>query len=187
MDQDILSRKKLNHFRAHYLILEDAYEKALEKSKAPELGVEEDLWVREIRVKRGGQFMTYFTPHLENTLTLAIRYEYISETYQDLHRYFKRLRLIEYMRDPEMPRPRNYGKYLETPRWSNLRKHILERDGHLCICGRIATEVHHKTYERTGKEFLSDLVSLCESCHTLIHLLKDREKEAVEQPIKYRF
>ena len=184
---DLLTRKELNLFRTHYLILEDAYDKALEKSENPELGVEEDLWIREVKVRRGNRFMTYFEPHIENTFALAIRYEYISEYCYNLSRYFKRLRLLEYMTDPDTPRPKNYSKYLESPRWSNLRKHILSRDGHLCICGKTATVVHHKTYERTGKEYLSDLVSLCQFCHTLVHLLKDREKDIVNEDIKYNF
>ena len=182
----MLNQKESDQFREDYLILEDVYDFALAKMEDPELGVDEDLWVRELKMRKGSQYLKYFQPRLEKTLTLAIQFGYISEIYYDFDRYFKRVRLIEYMRDPENPRPKNYGKYLDSPAWSNLRKHILERDGYLCICGRKATEVHHKTYERTGKEYLSDLVSLCELCHRLVHLLRDRDKEASQEPIEYR-
>jgi 5-methylcytosine-specific restriction endonuclease McrA len=29
--------------------------------------------------------------------------------------------------------------------------------------------VHHKTYERFGKELLTDLVGLCDTCHKKVH------------------
>lgn len=63
----------------------------------------------------------------------------------------------------------DYHEYLKSERWQNLRKSVLHRDNELCICGKKATEVHHKTYERLGNEPLSDLVSLCRHCHQNVH------------------
>ena len=63
----------------------------------------------------------------------------------------------------------DYHEYLKSERWQNLRKSVLHRDNELCICGKKATEVHHKTYERLGNEPPSDLVSLCRNCHQNVH------------------
>ena len=47
---------------------------------------------------------------------------------------------------------------------------MLNRDDSRCtLCNNPATEIHHKTYERVGKEPLSDLTSLCRECHTRHH------------------
>lgn len=56
-----------------------------------------------------------------------------------------------------------------TPEWQAKRAEVLERDGRLCVCGDIATEMHHKTYENLGQELPSDLVALCMYCYKGIH------------------
>lgn len=60
-------------------------------------------------------------------------------------------------------------KYLESPHWKEKRKSLLDRDGDLCVCGKHAIYVHHKTYENLGAEPLSDLVALCRNCHDGYH------------------
>lgn len=43
-------------------------------------------------------------------------------------------------------------------------------DGWCEGCGtRRATQVHHKTYEHLGDEFLFELLALCERCHERLH------------------
>jgi len=32
-------------------------------------------------------------------------------------------------------------------------------------------DIHHRTYERFGHEWLSDLIALCRNCHDLTHAL----------------
>lgn len=56
-----------------------------------------------------------------------------------------------------------------TAEWQTKREKILERDGNLYVCGDKATEIHHKTYTRLGREWLSDLVALCRYCYRGIH------------------
>ena len=51
------------------------------------------------------------------------------------------------------------------------------------MCGKPkhkGMHLHHITYERLGKERLSDLVPVCESCHRFIH---DFQKES-ELPLR---
>lgn len=64
-----------------------------------------------------------------------------------------------------------YRQYLRTREWQRKRRVALKIAGYACrMCG--ATErlqVHHKTYERRGAEKMSDLVVLCDGCHTLVH------------------
>ena len=67
--------------------------------------------------------------------------------------------------------PRNgYDKYLNSNAWNETRDKLFEQIGRRCICGRIATQVHHKTYGNIGKEnLLTDLVGLCDRCHRDVH------------------
>ncbi|MDP1846462.1 MAG: winged helix-turn-helix domain-containing protein [Solirubrobacteraceae bacterium] len=65
-----------------------------------------------------------------------------------------------------------YRDYLRTPEWRVTRAATLERAGHSCsldVTHTDALEVHHRTYERRGRELASDLVVLCHACHLVHH------------------
>lgn len=65
-----------------------------------------------------------------------------------------------------------YDLYLQTVEWQTLRRIKLETAGHRCqICYSDAgpLEVHHRTYERRGRERLDDLTVLCRRCHQVYH------------------
>ena len=67
----------------------------------------------------------------------------------------------------EMP----YSEYLKTNHWRALRIEKLKRAKFRCeLCSdNFRLQVHHKTYERRGCEWLSDLTVLCEDCHAKFH------------------
>ena len=67
----------------------------------------------------------------------------------------------------ESAKRRGYARYLRSARWKRLRRLVLERDRFTCQrCGDPdAHEVHHQSYERFGAERLTDLITLCASCH----------------------
>jgi len=64
-----------------------------------------------------------------------------------------------------------YEEYLAGPEWRQKREKVLARAGGLCEgCGtNPATQVHHRSYEHVGAEFLFELVAICESCHDRLH------------------
>lgn len=64
-----------------------------------------------------------------------------------------------------------YQDYLSTPEWQAKRTKVLQRAKHLCEGCMInsATQVHHLTYVRVGREMLFDLVAVCEPCHRQVH------------------
>lgn len=65
-----------------------------------------------------------------------------------------------------------YKEYLLTPEWQARRLRILERDGYRCqLCNATNTtfNVHHKTYARRGNEDDTDLITLCQDCHSIFH------------------
>ena len=64
-----------------------------------------------------------------------------------------------------------YSSYLRTDRWRRVRERVLARDRYQCAgCGeRRATQAHHMTYVRVGREMLFDLVSVCDQCHEACH------------------
>lgn len=66
----------------------------------------------------------------------------------------------------------DYQTYLKSRKWDTIRRKVLKRDEYRCQLNYSHTgplHVHHKTYERIGKERLSDLITLCESCHKMVH------------------
>ena len=63
-----------------------------------------------------------------------------------------------------------YAQYLNSEHWRTLSRLRREFDGDRCaICGsEHPLQVHHRTYDRCPfMERLSDVVTLCEDCHTL--------------------
>jgi hypothetical protein len=61
-----------------------------------------------------------------------------------------------------------YISYLESDIWAEKRNKALERDKYHCsICGNPNNlEVHHLRYpDVLGTELISDLMTLCRSCH----------------------
>lgn len=66
---------------------------------------------------------------------------------------------------------KQYKEYLQSSLWKNIREKALFRDNGWCqgCLENRATQVHHLSYDHVGFEFLHELISLCEDCHTRIH------------------
>jgi 5-methylcytosine-specific restriction endonuclease McrA len=64
-----------------------------------------------------------------------------------------------------------YDAYLQTAKWADTRRRVLDRSGGICEgCRRAAAEhVHHLTYAHVGRELLFELVALCRDCHATAH------------------
>jgi phage terminase large subunit GpA-like protein len=64
-----------------------------------------------------------------------------------------------------------YRKYLKSKHWKLMREIALERCHFKCICCASTNnlQVHHKSYKRIQAERISDVVVVCQKCHTLIH------------------
>lgn len=61
---------------------------------------------------------------------------------------------------------RKYKTYIRSSAWKTRRSATFCRDNWTCrLCGEPATEVHHLTYARLGRERPEDLISVCEDCH----------------------
>lgn len=75
-----------------------------------------------------------------------------------------------------------YNLYLESDKWKQIRRKILERDGYKCrICGtNYNLRIHHLTYKRLYNENEEDLITVCESCHKAYHEL-DRMSELINE------
>lgn len=61
--------------------------------------------------------------------------------------------------------------YLSSELWKKKRIEAIEHYGTICArCGSYGTDVHHKTYARTGgNELMTDLEILCRPCHETHH------------------
>lgn len=78
-----------------------------------------------------------------------------------------------------------YQYYLRSDAWEEKKKQVFERDGYRCVlCNAEATQCHHKHYENIGKELLSDLASMCESCHYATHERLREGKKKASNPAK---
>lgn len=64
-----------------------------------------------------------------------------------------------------------YHKYMKSRQWFEMRDLILERAMHHCedCDAQKSLQVHHLTYERLTREWMSDLVALCDDCHHKRH------------------
>lgn len=81
-----------------------------------------------------------------------------------------------------------YREYLNSPIWWEKRDRILERDGWRCRkCGSgINLRVHHIRYPVVlGEEPDSDLITLCDRCHTEIHAQDIQKKKEKEERNEY--
>ena len=74
----------------------------------------------------------------------------------------------------------DYNSYMASPEWAEKRQKRIQIDDHKCrMCGRTDHEtvltVHHIRYNSFRNENIySDLVTLCPSCHTAVHVLMNR-------------
>lgn len=64
-----------------------------------------------------------------------------------------------------------YYEYLQSAQWARIRAAVVERDEHACmVCNSTRSlNVHHRTYDRIGREEMRDLVTLCRACHERYH------------------
>jgi 5-methylcytosine-specific restriction endonuclease McrA len=60
-----------------------------------------------------------------------------------------------------------YDGYVRGNKWRNMRRDMFRLRGERCErCGyQHELQLHHKTYERLGRELISDLEVLCKGCH----------------------
>lgn len=75
-------------------------------------------------------------------------------------------------RPPERMDRESYRQtYLRSAHWAGVRQAALERAGHRCqVCNADhRLDVHHRTYERVGRESPMDVTVLCRPCHDLFH------------------
>lgn len=64
-----------------------------------------------------------------------------------------------------------YNAHIRSPRWARIKALVHERAGRICEGCRAnpSWEIHHRTYEHLGDEFIFELVALCVGCHERFH------------------
>ena len=77
-----------------------------------------------------------------------------------------------------------YNAYIKSAQWRNIRAMLIKDASNQCSkCKALGyssrpLEIHHKTYERLGRESLNDLEVLCKSCHEQADLVRAAEGKA---------
>lgn len=72
-----------------------------------------------------------------------------------------------------------YREYLGCSHWQRLRQVKMKEAEYrcqLCYSSR-QLQVHHRTYERLGCEYLTDLIALCDNCHVRFHKILPKRGE----------
>ena len=77
----------------------------------------------------------------------------------------------------------SHNEYLLSPHWRSFRREHLSPECVKCQSPR-NLHLHHKTYVRKGRERASDVVTLCERCHSRLHQLQRDKKLSVQQASK---
>jgi hypothetical protein len=78
-----------------------------------------------------------------------------------------------------------YQQYLLSDHWLKQRLTAFQHYGNTCNrCDRFATDVHHRTYSRLGRELMSDLELLCRKCHEAEHAKDPLKAKARKQSRK---
>ena len=82
-----------------------------------------------------------------------------------------------------------YEAYINSTRWRNSPARLaeLKASGFRCrLCYASDTDVelqvHHRTYERLGRELVGDLLTLCKDCHLVVTDTLRRRRYAVRKP-----
>lgn len=75
-----------------------------------------------------------------------------------------------------------YKQYMKSPQWEQKKQERIEIDKCCVMCLRPLDKIrkiniHHITYERLGNEnVLTDLCTLCGTCHKKIHNYYNRRR-----------
>ena len=79
--------------------------------------------------------------------------------------------VLAWKEGPDLEVRFHYEAYLRSPLWAAARRRALRRAGSRCqVCNADGgLEVHHRTYERLGREHDDDLFVLCAACHGIFH------------------
>ena len=82
-----------------------------------------------------------------------------------------------------------YGTYMDSPTWFARRKRWIaqwsEATGSppCCLaCSGEWTDLHHRTYDRLGREQWRDLIPLCRACHEELHARMEGNPEWRKRP-----
>lgn len=83
-----------------------------------------------------------------------------------------------------------YNKYINGPRWAAKREAWFNAFGKFCrACGTTygPIQLHHMTYDRLGRERMSDLIALCSKCHREVEALYRRSGRGDRMAITLRY
>lgn len=75
-----------------------------------------------------------------------------------------------------------YTEYLKSEHWQDVRRRFYQSKlywggCHCCGNRNVPLSIHHKSYNRIGREKLNDLIAVCDRCHKEIHgMLKSNPK-----------
>jgi DNA-binding Lrp family transcriptional regulator len=78
---------------------------------------------------------------------------------------------VKRLRKPPKPSDPEHAAYLRSPHWRAVRERYKSKRPWVCgVCPRTnRLHLHHLTYERLGRERLSDLIPLCRTHHMRAH------------------
>lgn len=96
------------------------------------------------------------------------------------------------MRKEQRLTKKQYAAYLRSDHWRDVRKRFWRSQYPkvCCVCHAAdrPLDLHHKSYERLGRERLSDLALLCRRCHREVHKVENKKKrKSKKKPLATEF
>ena len=78
---------------------------------------------------------------------------------------------------------KSYASYLDSDHWKNIRRSYGQAwpDCRCLGCGSSRYNLHHICYDRLGREFLYDMIPLCQTCHDLVHRTHKRNRIPIRE------
>lgn len=144
------------------------------------LKAERDAVEKQLELKPGGCILSDRLTFYRNQLNQAGELQKPSISAEDWYAFLleveaeKENLLFDERRRSQVQALRNlpYDEYLKTDHWQRLRSLKLTEALNacqVCNCSDGRLEVHHRTYDRRGAEWMQDLTVLCDRCHSMFH------------------
>jgi hypothetical protein len=82
---------------------------------------------------------------------------------------------------------KDYIVYINSVEWKEKSRRHLKNYPKCECCNQKATEVHHLSYTRLGKESIDDLKSVCRACHEKCHTVNKERIKNTGKNLRKRF
>jgi len=154
----------------------------------------DDIFISGSTVNEACKTLAKARPKFVDVLTLARRvdiYPKFNALENWLYEHFQSLPLkaqdrLERLRDGarQHSAPEDYEEYLQSEHWKEFSFRMRRGRLNCEVCSAGADQVHHLHYKSLGKEKPTDVVVLCDVCHSFVHPMGKMAIQAFERQLE---